>query len=161
MENYNDIINTIKNASQSGDLLSTINIDEILSQINKNAIDAISNKTITEINNEIYLFLKSKSISDEQVTNYCSCLSGYRIIHELYELHKGKPVKIFNLNTCKLKMGGIVCNINVLDNGINVLCKNANMPGRFMQYKYNDYVTFQLLSDEEQLILLINNYISE
>jgi hypothetical protein len=142
-------------------LLSTINIDELLLQINKNAIDAITNKTMTEINNEIYLFLKSKNISNEQVTNYCSCLTGYRIINELYELHKGKPVKIFNLNTCKLKMGGIVCNINILDNGINILCKNANMPGRFIQYKYNDYVTFQMLSDEEKLVLLINNYISE
>jgi hypothetical protein len=150
----------IKNAKQDKDLFSTINIDELLSQMNQNTIDTIQNKTKIDIDNEILLFFKNKNFSNEQINDYCSRLIDYRIINELYELHKGKPVKIFNLKTGKLKMGGIVCNINILDNGINILCKNANMQSRFMQYKYNDHITFQMLSDEEQLILLINKYLA-
>lgn len=159
MENYNEIIDAINNAKNDETLFSNINIDELFSQINKNTFDAIIHKKIIDINNDIYSFFKNKSYSDEKINEYCHRLLGYRMVNELYELHKGKPVKIFNLKTGKLTMGGIVCNINILDNGINILCKNINMPGKFMQYKYNNHVTFQMLSEEEQLILLINEKI--
>jgi hypothetical protein len=174
MDKYSQIINAIKTKDDvlrallndpSHAILSdeSLDIDKLLLELstNKNTFDAIIHKNLEDINNDIYSFFKSKLFSDEQTNEYCHRLLGYRMINELYELHKGKPVKIFDLKTNKLKMGGIVCNIHILDSGINILCKNMNMPGKFMQYKYNEHITFQMLSQEEQLILLINEKILE
>jgi len=46
--------------------------------------------------------------------------------------------------------GGIVVDVKFLDNGTHILCKNGP---RFIQYKFDDCITFQKLSADEQMVL--------
>ena len=46
--------------------------------------------------------------------------------------------------------GGIVVDVKFLDNGTHILCKNGP---RFIQYKFDDCLTFQKLSADEQMVL--------
>lgn len=47
------------------------------------------------------------------------------------------------------------CNIKPTDVGMNVLCV-AGL-SQFITYKFNETMTFQELSDEEKIILLLNS----
>ena len=51
---------------------------------------------------------------------------------------------------CSLTNGGIVVDVKFLDNGTHILCKNGL---RFIQYKFDDCLTFQKLSADEQMVL--------
>lgn len=89
-----------------------------------------------------------------------SKLLGYRYIDEVNQLQRGRHVKWMNLTKAKntLSGGGIIMNIKFLDNGVHILCNNGS---RFTQYKFDDCITFQKLSPQEQLILMANEYLDK
>jgi hypothetical protein len=59
----------------------------------------------------------------------------------------------------KLTNGGIVVNIKFMDNGIHIITMNSQ--NRFHQYKFDECITFQKLSTEEQLILMAYNNLNK
>lgn len=152
-----DINEIIENAKNDPDTLSSINITEILENIDKKTIDVLDNKTVQSMNETNIDLFTNYNCSPDETYDLCSRLNGYRLVNEIFELHKGKNVKIFDTKTKKLKLGGIVYNITFSDNGPQVLCMNVSK--RFFQYKFNNYITFQRMSDEEHLILLVNEHI--
>ena len=117
------------------------------------------------------------NITEEKKRDWCNKLIGYRVVNEIYELHKGKLIKTININTKKgesevnsfntvsdstsptvLKMKGKVVNIKFLNNGTHVVCLlGAN---HFSQYMFDDYITFQKLSLEEQVIIQAQSFVS-
>lgn len=158
------LVELIENAKNDPALLSSINIDELLDSLEDEHTDYLKNKTLQTISNEIYNSLYEIGYRDEQLNSYCEKLIGYRLVSEVYELHKGKLVKTIRLFdndyksiTPKLRMHGKVSNIKFMDNGTHVVCmmfSNGTFRNQHVQYKFDQYLTFQKLSDEEQLILM-------
>ena len=107
---------------------------------------------MSDISNEIREKVEETGISHEKKEAIIAKLNGYRVVDEIYELHKGKMVRWIRNDTDKLTNGGIVTDIKFLENGVHVLCMNSQR--RFIQYKYDDCYTFQKMSIEEQLILM-------
>jgi hypothetical protein len=142
---YNDAIN-------DPTLLSSLDVDELLDTLENETNDYLENKTLDGITEEIYK--EVCEICDEQEIQEKICLKlvGYRMIDELHELHKGKHVRWIRRGTNKLTNGGIVVDIKFLDTGTHILCMNSM--NRFIQYKYDDCVTFQKMSSTEMLILM-------
>ena len=94
----------------------------------------------------------------EKIAEICNKLIGYRFVDEIHEIHKGKHVRWIRNTTQKLTNGGIVMDIKFLDNGTQILCMNSMH--RFNQYKFDECLTFQKLSIEEQLILMAYDYMT-
>ena len=142
---YNDAIN-------DPTLLSSLDVDELLDTLENETNDYLENKTLDGITEEIYK--EVCEICDEQEIQEKICLKlvGYRMIDELHELHKGKHVRWIRRGTNRLTNGGIVVDIKFLDTGTHILCMNSM--NRFIQYKYDDCVTFQKMSSTEMLILM-------
>ena len=134
-------------------LLSTLNVDELLSTLETNKNDYLENKTLNGITNDVYNSIHDMRIDNETQEQMCLKLVGYRLVEELHELHKGKHVRWIRNGSSNLTNGGIVVDIKFLDNGTHVLCMNSMK--RFIQYKYDDCITFQKLSPTELLILMI------
>jgi hypothetical protein len=144
-----------KDAQNDSSLLSKIDINELLNSLENKNNDYLENKTLTDINNDKYSALSQINLSKENVQQYCEKLAEFRLVDEVYELHKGKYVRWINIEDdphYKLKPGGFVFDIKFLDNGVHVLCMNNSR--RFVQYKFDKCITFQKLSMEEQLILM-------
>jgi hypothetical protein len=82
-------------------------------------------------------------------------LHEYRFVDEIYELHRGKHVRWIRKSDIShgLKLGGIVVDIKFLDNGTQILVRNRYSGNKMIQYKFDDVLTFQKLSYDEQLIL--------
>jgi hypothetical protein len=144
----NEINSIFKEAKNDYSLKSTINIEEIL----KNA-DSTNNylktKKIKDINKEVFdvLCTLDNSVIAEK---YANKLIGFRLVDEIFELHKGKMVKLISKETQKMKLGGIVLNIKILDSGIHFLCLNNK---NVFQFRFDDYYIFQKLTVEEEIIM--------
>lgn len=164
--NVNEIF---ENARKDPALFSTMNIQELLNSIENEKNDYLENKTMDDITKQIFEEISEFDLSLEETQNICNRLIGYRHVDEIRELHKGKHIRwirIGNNNNNKqseslndkiskkplLTNGGILVNIKFLDNGVHIICKNSQ--NRFIQYKFDDSITFQKLSVEEQLLLM-------
>jgi len=152
--NVNEIF---KNAMKDPLLFSTIDIENLLDSIEDTNNDYLENKTTESVTKEIFHVIRELKTTKEKQRELCEKLIGYRYVDEIHELHKGKyirwiriPLKPGDIPT--LTNGGLVVNVKFMDNGTHVVCKNA--ANRFIQYKYDDCLTFQKLSSEEQLLLL-------
>lgn len=99
----------------------------------------------------------SLNFSQEKTDKLCKKLSLYRFVDEICDLHVGKYVRWLRKTDTVLKVGGIVVDIKFLDGGTHVVVYNKYLSKNPIQYKFDDVLTFQKLSEEEQLILLVQN----
>lgn len=154
-----DINELFEDALKDPSLLSTINVNDLLESIEDEKNDYLENKTMDSLNNEIFNAIKPIECSIEDKQKMCDKLIGYRLVDEIHELHKGKHVRWIRNGTNSLTSGGIVVDIKFLDNGTHVLSKNYT--NRFIQYKYDDCITFQKLTETEQLIIMAYGYVNQ
>lgn len=111
----------------------------------------LENKTAEKIRQEIIDVCFRENINTKNILDK---LSEYRYVNRICDLIRGKFIRWIRLSGNKedtLTKGGIVTDIKILENGIHILIKNAL--NRFIQYKYDDCITFQKLSVEELLYI--------
>jgi YesN/AraC family two-component response regulator len=159
-----DINEIFENAMKDPELFSRLDIEKLLENIENEKNNYLDGKTMKSINDEIYEKISQFKSCDHQ--EICNKLIGYRYVDELHELHKGKHVRWIRLykdttkmDDIKLTNGGIVTDIKFMNNGTHVLCMNSMR--RFIQYKFDECLTFQKLSMEEQLILMAYEHIEK
>ena len=153
--NINEIF---ENAMKDPTLFSKIDIELLLESIEKDKNDYLENKTMQDVTRDIFNKIDELDISNEEKQTICNKLIGYRYVDEIHEIHKGKHVRWIRNATQKLTNGGIVMDIKFLDTGTQILCMNSMQ--RFNQYKFDECMTFQKLTVEEQLILMAYNYMN-
>ena len=142
----------IEYAKNHPELQSEINIQTILESAENVDNNYIGEHSLKTISKEVIDTLQSKNIENEIIYKYSNSLLHYRLIEHVYHIHKGKHIRWLRNN--KLTNGGIVVDVKFLDNGTHILCKNKN---RFIQYKFDDCITFQKLTADELLILQIKD----
>ena len=89
-------------------------------------------------------------------------LKDYRFIDELKELHFGSYIRWITIKdpeNIRLTNGGIVCDIKELNNDIYIKCKN-NM-GRFFQLKMSENIIFQKITNQENVLLHVMDYLKK
>jgi hypothetical protein len=161
-ENTNETINIneiYESALKDPTLFSTIDIEQLLDSIESSKNDYLENKTMNDVTIDIFNKINELYLSEEKTREFCNKLIGYRYVDEIHEIHKGKHIRWLRNNTDRLTNGGIVVDVKFMDNGTQILCMNSQK--RFMQYKFDDCLTFQKLSVEEQLILMAYEYIDK
>lgn len=142
----------IREAKSDPSLYSAINVDALLDNAKH---DFLENKTLSTVTQDVYDALSSLRISRDEMLDHGQKLTGYRFVDELYELHRGKHVRWIRIeNPDRIMVGGIVVDVRFTDEGANVLCRLHN--NRFTQYRFDQCLTFQKLSYDEQMVLLIN-----
>lgn len=133
-------------------LFSTIDIDTLLNSIENDKNDYLENKTMQTVTAEIFDKILGLGIGETKCRELCDKLIGYRYVDEIHEIHKGKHIRWIRQDTDRLTNGGIVVDIKFLDNGTQILTMNSLR--RFIQFKFDECLTFQKLTVEEQLILM-------
>lgn len=141
----------IQQERNNPELQSQLDIETILRAAENVDMDYLEGKTLKSLSLEIVQELRENIEDNETIEKLCEKLLDYRFIQEIYQLHKGKHVRW--LRNGNITNGGIVVDIKFLDNGTHVVCKTKN---RFIQYKYDDCITFQKLSEDELLLLQVS-----
>jgi hypothetical protein len=116
-------------------------------------MDILENQTLATIAKDIHDVLLAQQFPPSVIEPICMKLVEYRYIDQLHQLHKGRPIRWIRLGTSgspTLTNGGIVIDVKFLDNGTHILCKSKT---RFIQYRFDDCLTFQKLTADEQMVL--------
>jgi len=134
----------------------------------------LENKTLDSIRSEIIDVCFRDNIPTNNIVDK---LREYRYVDKICDLNRGKFIRWIRVGDSSmlakgngvltkgnggltkgngvlakdLVKGGIVADIKFLENGTYILVKNSL--NRFIQYKYDECITFQKLSVEELLLL--------
>lgn len=137
----------LEEARQDPELASSIDIDALLSTIT-NEINPYS--TIEESFSDL-------DLSHEESRTLAKKLIEYDHIDEISGLQKGRHIRWIRLASCPVYLtnGGILVDIKFLDTGTHILCMNQQR--RFIQYKWDDCITYQKMSVDEQLVRLASS----
>ena len=152
-------VSEIFESARNDDVLD-LDIDDIMINLDTEKNDYLSDKSLKSLmteNREIVSTLCE--IKDDKVDTICKSLDVYRFVDEIYDLHIGKHVRWIRKSDPNygLRFGGIVVDIKFLDLGTHVLIFNRYISKKPIQYKFDDVLTFQKLSNEEQLILFMQS----
>jgi hypothetical protein len=160
--NQEDIKKIYNDAKQDPSLLANVDIDRLLEIANDDRNDYLENKSMKDIVDEVFDTISSLSLSKMQIKELCEKLTEYRYVDRICDLHKGKHIRwirIKNTNEYRLTNGAVVVDIKFTDLGTNILCRNYL--NRFIEFKFDDCLTFQKLSSDEELILMAYHYINK
>lgn len=144
----------IREAKLDPDLrLAGKDIDRILDAVESDRTDFLEGRTTADIHREIYDSLAATGLPPPEILLRARKLSAYRHVDAIYQLHRGKFVRWIRRADAGLALsnGGIVADVKFGDDGVQVVCRLFNR--RHVQYAFDDCLTFQKLSTDEQLIL--------
>jgi hypothetical protein len=135
---------------------NSVDIDAILENSELNSV--LTRDLLRDLSEEIVGSLKTVSFSTDLIAEYCSKLIEYRFIDKIFQLQKGKHVRWIRKQPPSTKYsvapiltnGGIVMDIKFTNKGISILCKNKD---RFIQYNFDDCLTYQKLSPDELMVV--------
>tara|TARA_B100001173_G_scaffold298805_1_gene296743 strand:- start:374 stop:826 length:453 start_codon:yes stop_codon:yes gene_type:complete len=147
----NSIQGLIDKEKQNPDLESTLDVSALLSAAEKVSSDFLNNHTLSSISHNNFLSIQPYVIH-EKLHKILNKLHEYYHIDYVYQIHKGKHVRW--LRNGILTNGGIVVDIKFLDTGTHILCKCGK---QFIQYKFDECITFQRLSTDEMMILQLKS----
>jgi len=157
--------------------LSSMNARELIEKMKKDDdsnLEEEINTWIEEIKHSAsklphYLDGKTFNILSEEIkdvflqnniqSSFLEKLDGYRYVDEINELFRGKFIRWIRIKTKTptLTNGAMVMEIKFLDEGIQILCRNG--ANRFIQFKWDDCLVFQKLTDEEWMLLSVKSQI--
>lgn len=116
----------------------------------------LERKTFNILSNEIETVLKDHQIPFKP---FMEKLDGYRYVDEIHELFRGKYIRWIRIknNTPSITNGAMVMDIKFLEEGIQILCRNGR--NQFIQFKFDECLVFQKLTDEEWMLLSVKSQI--
>ena len=149
-----------EDALKDPELMGTLDIDTILDTLENAQNDYLENLTFEQIQKDVYDALVDVGVAQSDISKLCTSLVDYRYVDEVCHLHKGKYVRWMRINKPgELTKGAKVMDIKFTNNGVCVVC--ITNIGRFLQYRYDECITFQKLDIEEQLILMAYDHIAK
>jgi len=149
------ILSEIASAKKAPDLQFVgKDIDRMLDTIESVKTDFLEGKTWPMIHQETMLSIQSLGLDESVVKKHCNKLAAYRYVDEIHHLHRGKFARWIQLESpTSISSGGIVAEIKFTNAGIHITCRLFN--GRYVQYAFDECLTYQKLTPEEQTILTL------
>jgi len=146
-----------------------MNIEDVLHSLDNDRNLSISKLTYDKINNMKYNMLERLGMNDEELESMLHKLADYRYVEELQDIQHGAFIRYIPLTSKSkngdnnsdiiLKNGGFICDIKILGSGVHLLCRNHFR--KIFQLKLDEVLIFQKLSNQEEIILSVFDYLSK
>jgi hypothetical protein len=144
-----------------------MNIEDILHSLDNDRNLSISKLTYDKINNMKYNILERLGINDDDLESILLKLADYRYVEELQDIQHGAFIRYIPLlskngekeGEINLKNGGFICEVKILGSGVHLLCRNRFR--KIFQLKLDEVLIFQKLSNQEEIILSVFDYLSK
>ena len=131
-------------------------------------------KALDNKQNEIFLNLTTQKINEmnmkiinelflprDVALSLMKKLMGYRYVDEINDLKRGSYIRWINIkdaDNIRLTKGSTISDIKLTDNGTYISCTNVYGKSNF-NIKMDECLIFQKLTDQEQVILSVVNYL--
>lgn len=144
------------------DTESTFDISEILKAVENDGNENIMKYTRSTIHSMKNDILQQLHLSSEVLKDYHKKLKRFRYVDDLSDLNYGSYIRWINISNpehLKLTNGGIICDIQFYDTGVQILCKNPY--NRFYKLTFDNCIIFQRLTGQEEVILDVISYLEK
>lgn len=142
--------------------MSKVNEEYLIKSLdneNNSGIENLSTRKIKAIKND---YLQQLQLSRDELKDYHKKLKEYRVVDDLTNIQYGRYIRWISLkdpaNIC-LTNGGVIIDIQLLEDGIYILCKNFR--NKRMKIKIDECFIFQKLTDQEKTILSALDYLEK
>ena len=140
-----------------------LDIDKLLKALDNEKNESIANfdtKKLREMNIRV---LKELGLPYDVFNEYMEKLENYKYVDEMNELKIGSFIRwipICENKEVELKKGGVLCDVKVTNKGIYLACKIYSYRAIHVQFKMDDALIFQKLSDQEQILLMALDHLT-
>lgn len=135
-------------------LLTALTNDENVSLLN------MTTKKIETIKENV---LDELGIDDDTYDDYLdNKLKDYMYVDEIPDVKFGSYIRWISLKdpeNLKLTAGGIICDININENGVCILCKSIR--NRMFQIRMDECLIFRKLTGQEKVLLSVMNHLND
>ena len=134
--------------------MSNLNEEYLIKSLdneNNVGIENLSTRKIKSLKND---YLQQLQLSRDDLKNYHSKLKEYRFVDDLTNIQYGRYIRWISLKNPEklcLTTGGVIIDIQLLEDGIYILCKNFR--NKRMKIKIDECFIFQKLTDQEKTII--------
>lgn len=142
--------------------MSNFDINELLNSLEKDSNSTIINLNSRKIKDHKNNILQRLQIKKTQLKEFHKKLKHYRYCSEISDLQDGfyiRWISLKNPNNLKLTNGGHITEILIFNEGAQIRLKN-NM-NRFFQIKFDEVIIFQKMSQQENVILTVVDYLDK
>ena len=131
-------------------------------------------KALDNKQNEVFLNLTTQKINEmnmkiinelflprDVALSFMKKLMGYRYVDEINDLKRGSYIRWINIKDATnihLTKGSTISDIKLTDNGTYISCTNIYGKSNF-HIKMDECLIFQKLTEQEQVILSVVNYL--
>jgi hypothetical protein len=144
--------------------IQNFQIHDILND-DSNTMSYFENKTTQSLQEEILHVLEQHVDDPNTRAEICDKLAGYRFVDNLDEISLGKHLRWIKIkpqddsgDEITLSKGGTVTGIKFFNSGSHIQIFQRYNNRRVFQYNFDNYLTFQKLSDQERIVLAVNSY---
>tara|TARA_B110000285_G_scaffold137225_1_gene153726 strand:- start:8471 stop:8899 length:429 start_codon:yes stop_codon:yes gene_type:complete len=142
--------------------MSNLNEEYLIKSLdneNNVGIENLSTRKIKSLKND---YLQQLQLSRDDLKNYHSKLKEYRFVDDLTNIQYGRYIRWISLKNPEklcLTTGGVIIDIQLLEDGIYILCKNFR--NKRMKIKIDECFIFQKLTDQEKTIIAALDYLEK
>jgi hypothetical protein len=160
MNNHKEILELIREEKErQKNAKVEIDIESILRAAENVDDDFFTTTSLTEIAQEIVESMQNIHIPGEIVDMFSGKLLEYRFVDQIHHLRKSRYLRWIRRDPdmngeWKLSGGAILVNVKFSETGVQLVCKSGP---RFMQIRFDNYLIYQKLTSDEQLILSCYN----
>ena len=137
-------------------------ITPILKAIDNESNENIMKYTRESIHKSKNDILQQLQLPVQTLRGYHKKLKHFRYVDDLSDVKYGafiRWVNISNPHNLKLTNGGIVCDVKFYQTGVQIVCKNNR--GWLFQLKFDECIIFQKLTNQEEVILDVMQYLDK
>jgi len=139
-----------------------MDIDKLLKALDNEENSKFMNLTTKKIHDMKLAILKELQLSQQDITEIMRKLKEYMYVDEMNELRHGAFIRwipIKDPDNLHLTAGGLLCEINVTDDGVSLTCKN--FAHKHYQIKMDECLIFQKLTAQEQVLLSAMDHLAK
>jgi hypothetical protein len=142
--------------------MANYNSDYLIKSLDNENNSGMNNLTSSKIKSIKNNYLQQLQLSREKLIEYHTKLKEYRYVDDLTDIQFGRYIRWINLKDpykINLTSGGIIIDIKICENGIQLVCKNIR--NQKFQIKIDECFIFQKLTDQEKIILSALDYVND
>jgi hypothetical protein len=141
-----------------------MDVNKLLKALDDTSNEGLLNFTTEKIKEMNLNILKELALSKVETLELFKKLNGYKYVDEMNELKYGtylRWISIKDPNNIYLTKGALFCEVNITDNGVNIVCKNMGTGCRHFQIKMDECLLFQKLTQQELVLLNALDHLSK
>ena len=130
-----------------------------LNNDNNESIIKLTSQKIKTAKNDI---LQKLQLPKNKLKEFHNKLKEYRYVDEIKDINYGcflRWINLKNIDDLKLTNGAYLCDIQINDTGVGIICKNIF--NRHFYINMNEILLFQKLTDQEKVLLSVMDHLNK